>query len=153
MPSAACRNRADTATITTVTIASGSSTASFLYNDTLAGSPTTAAVYHRPPTRPDPHPFPTRRSSDLNAAGAAKFVYTTAPQTLTAGVNSGTITVQLQDAFSNPVSAELGLNFINVETSYGGCILRNSADTATITTVTIASGSSTASFLYKDTVA
>src|SRR5205823_494376 len=99
------RNSADTATITTVTIASGSSTASFLYKDTVAGSPTIAADDQSPPTGTDTGLTRATQTETVNAAGAAKFVYTTGPQTLTAGVNSRTITVQLQDAFSNPVNA------------------------------------------------
>src|SRR5919197_2973730 len=40
----------------------------------------------------------------VNPAAAAKLVFATAAQTLTAGVSSGTITVQRQDQFNNPTT-------------------------------------------------
>src|SRR5439155_1106299 len=84
---------------------------------------------------------------------ASKFVFTTSPQTLSAGLNSGTVTVQLQRSEERRVGKSGAGQTVNLGTSSSGGIVRNTADTLTVTSVTIPSGSSTASFLYKDTVA
>src|SRR5207248_178007 len=100
-----CSNPADTLTVNTITIPSGSSTASFLYKDTVAGSPTIAADDQAPPTGTDTGLTRATQTETVNAANASKFVFTTSPQTLSARLNSRTVTVQLQDQFSNPVNA------------------------------------------------
>ena len=84
-------------------------------------------------------------------AGAAKsFSFTTAPLTIEAGVASGTMTVQLLDQFGNTAVAGASGQTVNLSTTSGTGVFRNTADTATITSLTIASGSSTASFKYRD---
>src|SRR5580700_8938397 len=87
------------------------------------------------------------------AAAAAQFAFTTSAQTLTAGVTSGVLTVQLQDAFGNAASAGSGGQAISLSTSSNVGFFRDTADSTTITSVTIAAGSSTASFKYNDTQA
>src|SRR5207253_2875721 len=72
------------------------------------------------------------------------------PQTLTAGVTSGTITVQRQDAFNNPTTS--GALTVFLSSSSGGGVFRNTADNATITRVSIAPGASSGSFKYKDSL-
>jgi hypothetical protein len=93
----------------------------------------------------------TSSSFSISAAAGSKLVFTTSPQTATAGVNSGTITVQRQDQFDNP--ATNGLLTINLTTTSTGGVFRNTSDTATITTLTIANGVSSGSFLSRDTKA
>src|SRR5205814_10047751 len=85
------------------------------------------------------------------AGAAAKFGFATAPMTIEAGVTSSTMTVQLQDQFGNAVVAGASGQTVNLGSSSGTGVFRNTADTATITSLTIASGSSTASFKYRDT--
>ena len=134
--------------ITSVTIASGaSSTASFKYNDTLAGTPTLTATDSALTN-------PTATQTEIvNAAAASQLVFTTTAQTLTAGVTSGTITVQLDDPFNN-VATAASTQTITLTTSSGGGQFRDNATGNTpITSVTIASGGSSASFKYNDTVA
>ena len=80
------------------------------------------------------------------------LAFITAPQTLTAGVISAPITVQLQDSFGNPVAAGTGGLDVNLSTSSSGGIFRDSADTTSMTNVTIAEGTNSASFKYRDTV-
>src|SRR5205823_4812496 len=89
------RNTADTANITSVTIASGQTSVSFKYNDTLAGSPllTASDGALASPT--------VTQTETVNAAAAVKLAYSTSAQTLTAGVTSSTITVQLDDVYNN----------------------------------------------------
>ena len=82
---------------------------------------------------------------------ATKLAFTTAPQTSTAGVTSGSIIVQREDASGTPTT--VGTTTVNLSTSSTGAVFRDSTDAATITTVTIGPGASSASFEYKDTVA
>src|SRR5207237_1197446 len=77
--------------------------------------------------------------------------FTTLAQTLTAGVTSGTVTVQRQDAFNNPTTS--GAQTVYLTTTSGGGVFRNTADLATITSVSIADLASSADFKYKDTAA
>ncbi len=96
-------------------------------------------------------------ASDLTTvntvAAASKLVFTTAAQTFTAGVTSGTISVQLDDASGNPVLAGSGGQTVNLTSTSAVGLFRNTADTATITTVMIPARTSTVSFKYKDTLA
>jgi hypothetical protein len=77
---------------------------------------------------------------------ASKLVFTTSPVTVTAGVASGNITVQRQDAGGNPITAESSTRTVTLTSSSSG--------TKTFTpssSLTIANGSSSASFTYTDT--
>jgi IPT/TIG domain-containing protein len=139
------RDTGDSTTITTVTIADTSSSASFKYKDTASGAPTiTASVTGGTLTS-------ATQTETVNAAAAGRLVFATTAQTLTAGVNSGTITVQRQDSFNNPTSLGGALT-VNLATSSAGGIFRDTGNTTTITSVQIASSANSASFLYKDTV-
>jgi len=80
---------------------------------------------------------------------ATQVAYHTGAQTLTAGVNSGTITVQLEDASGNPVAATSSVT-ISLSSSDGGTFFNG---TTPITSITIAAGSSSASFTYENTTA
>ena len=79
-------------------------------------------------------------------------MYTTSPQTLTAGVISATITVQLEDAFNNVATAN-GTQAILLSTSSHGQFRDNATGNTPITFVTIAGGASSTSFKYYDTLA
>ena len=74
-------------------------------------------------------------------ASASKLVYAsgTAPQTLTVGVLSNPVTVQLLDQFNNPVTSGATINLAS--TSGGGLFYATSAGTTPVTSVTIPSGS------------
>ena len=131
--------------ITSVTIASGASSASFKYNDTLAGSPTLTAS--------DSPLTAATQTETVTAAAASKLVYTTTAQTLTAGVTSGTITVQLDDQFNNVATATSTQTITLTTTSSGGQFRDNATGNTAISSVTIASGASSASFKYNDILA
>jgi len=86
------------------------------------------------------------------APGADKLAITTSAQTLTAGVASGTITVQLQNSGGTPKTYSTNLT-INLSSTSGAGLFRDTGDTTTVTTVTIVAGNNSASFKYKDTLA
>lgn len=88
---------------------------------------------------------------DYNAS-ADQLQITTLAQTNQAGVLSGTITVQLQDSGNTPKNTTTNLT-VNLSSTSGAGVFRNTADTTTITSVTITAGNNSASFKYKDTIA
>jgi len=116
-----------------VTIASGSSSASFTYKDALAGSPVLTAA--------DSGLTSATQGETVTAGTVAKLGYTSSPQTLVVGLSSGTLTVQLDDAYGNAVTAT-SAQTVNLTTSSTAGQFLNAAGTS-ITSVTIASGSST----------
>jgi fibronectin-binding autotransporter adhesin len=83
---------------------------------------------------------------------AEQLKFTSAAQTLTAGVASATITVQLQNSSGTPKNATSDLP-VNLSTTSGGGAFRDLGDTTTITNVTIPTGNSSATFKYRDTLA
>ena len=82
---------------------------------------------------------------------ATKLVFLTSPVTTTAGVTSGTITIERQDAAGHPGTA--GAATVSLSSSSGTASFRDVGDASTITTVSILAGGSDASFRYKDTTA
>ncbi len=89
------------------------------------------------------------------AAPATQLVYTAGTtQSLTTSAVSSVITVQLEDSNGNPVTAGTGGVTISLGSSTTtGTFWSNSGGTTKITSITIPSGSSSASFYYSDTAA
>jgi ribosomal protein L24E len=83
--------------------------------------------------------------------GLPVLVFTTPPQTTATGVSTGTITIQRLTSIATAITS--GSLVVNLSSTAGGGVFRNAADTANITSVTIADGASTASFRYRDTAA
>jgi hypothetical protein len=86
------------------------------------------------------------------APNSDKLAFTTAAQTLTAGVTSGTMILQLQNSGGTPKNAASDLT-VNLTTTSGGGVFRDTGDTTTLSSVTIPAGNNSASFKYKDTLA
>jgi len=85
------------------------------------------------------------------SAAANKMAFTTTAQNITAGSNSTTITVQIQDVGGNPTNATSARTVNLTKTGTTG-VFRDVTDTTTITSISIPIGSSSASFIYRDTV-
>ena len=105
-------------------------------------------------TPSDPNTFlPVSASTTLNViqALAGKLVFTTLPVTTMAGVASGVITVQRQDAFDNP--ATNGATAVTLTSSSTGAKFYSADGTTQITSASILDNQTSASFLYADTVA
>ena len=126
------------APLSPLTIHSGDDTASFHYTDTLAGTPALAAAASSLATA--------EQTETVNPAAASRLVFTTSPQTLTAGVASGTITVTLEDAFGNVVDASSAVTVNLSSTSGTGSFTPSSL-------LSIPAGAGGASFRYTDTAA
>ena len=83
---------------------------------------------------------------------ATKLVMTNSAVSTLAGVSSSPITIQRQDAGGAAVTSDANFT-VNLSSTSGSGLFRDAGDAGTITTVTIPHGSSTATFLYQDTVA
>ncbi len=116
-----------------LSISPGSGSASFTYNDQTIGTPTLTA------TDNVLTPSTVTQTETVNAATATQLVITTVVQTLTAGVISNIITVQLEDRFNNVAAAASPQTVLLTTSSIApfGVQFRNVADTATITSVLI----------------
>ena len=88
---------------------------------------------------------------DVVITAPSALMFTTPAFTSTAGIISGTITVQLQ-ANGYPLNTTSNLT-VNLSSSSATGLFRNLANTANISSVVIPAGSSSASFLYVDTAA
>ena len=86
-----------TSQTTTVTIPAGSSTANFTYQDTTAGTPTVTAAAAGLTSA--------TQQETITALPASQLMFTTVAQTISAGSTTGTITVQMDDTYGNPVAA------------------------------------------------
>jgi hypothetical protein len=129
--------------VTTVTIPNGLSAASFRYGDTKAGTPTLTAG--------STGLTAATQAATITAGTATKLAVLSAPVTGTASASAalGPITVQRQDAFGNPTTA--GSTTLLVSSNSGTGVFAVTSAGATVTQVTIADGSSVASFYYGDT--
>src|SRR5205814_3158498 len=125
-----------------LTIPNGSSSVSFTYTDTKAGTPTITAASTSPTTITS-----ATQTDTVDAAAASKLVFTTSPVTTTAGVASGTITVQRQDPSGNPNTTDTARTVTLASNSTGTVTF------APVSPLTIPNGSSSVSFTYKDTKA
>ena len=118
-------------------------TASFVYYDTVVGTPSLTAADDATPT------IQQTQQETVTAGNPVSITFTTNPQSVTAGMDSGTITVSVVDQFGNAVGGEL----IDLSSSAGtGKFYANAGNTTPITSVTTTS-SGTADFLYYDTTA
>jgi hypothetical protein len=87
----------------------------------------------------------------VNATGTATMLWiSTAPQSFKFGTTSGTITVAQTDAYANPIAAAAPIVVTLTSTAGTGSFV-DAVTNAPITSVTIATGSSSASFKYTDT--
>jgi hypothetical protein len=122
-------------------VAQGASTASFKYADTLSGTPTVKVAGGS---------FQATQDETVNPATPG-IQFTTAPVVLATNQVSALITVQLQDQFGNLIQAGAGGVTLALSTnSTGGTFLSSTSQPLAGPSVTIAQGTSTASFEYKD---
>ncbi len=82
-------------------------------------------------------------------AAATQLVFSTAPQNIPVGTTSATMSVQRKDAYGNPNTADATLT-VNLSSDSGTGSFRDNANTTTITSTNIITGSSSVSFKYND---
>jgi hypothetical protein len=119
---------------------------------TISGVKAYVAEMNRTLTITDGSVSKTSGTFEVNSTGTATMLWiTTAPQSFTAGLSSGPITVAQTDAYANPINATASLTVTLSSTSGTGSF----TDLANVptTTVTIASGTSSVGFKYTDTAA
>ncbi|WP_146078184.1 hypothetical protein [Subtercola sp. Z020] len=128
----------------TVSIAAGSSTATFFYGDTRVGTPTITAASTGLTSA--------TQVETVAAAAASKLVFTSVAVTAVASAttNTSAITVQRQDAFNNPAPAT-AVTPLTLTSNSGGTAIFAPTSGAAGSTVSFATGSSTATFFHGDT--
>ena len=84
-------------------------------------------------------------TTTVSHAAASKLAFTTSPQLIEPSTTSGTLTVQAQDQYGNPVPAPSGGYAVTLTTS------STHGTFAPVSPLTIAAGTSSASFTYEDT--
>jgi hypothetical protein len=119
----------------TLTIPAGSSSASFEYKDTKTGLPTLTASENG------------FKSQQQEAVGVS-LVFTTAAQTVKAGKTSAPVTVQLQDSTGHAFNAPNDLSIYIIGNIPGSQLLTTSGTPMSGDTITIAKGTSSASFEF-----
>ena len=131
------RNTSDSNTVNSVTIPNGVSSVSFRFRPSSTGAPTLIAGASG-----------FSSAIQVETVVLPKLVFTTAPQTMTQGLTSGTITVQRQAANGTPLSS--GNLSVSLSVSPGGSgVFRNTGDSSTITSVNISNNSTSASFRFR----
>jgi hypothetical protein len=126
-------------TNSSVTIPSGSNFALFEYEDSQAGNRTI-----------------TLKTSDSSASGQTTFgvhntlAFTTPIQVIAPNQASGTITIQLQDGKGNVLKAASNMTINLSSSSSTGKFLDTSGKLLSTASITIAAGSSSASFKYEN---
>ena len=83
----------------------------------------------------------------------SKIVFTTSPQTLTAGVPSAVMTIQTQNANGNPANVASDTTIALSSTSHSGKFSLSKSPWSDAVSLTISAGSNSVSFYYKDTIA
>jgi len=133
--------------VTSVTIPSGSSSATFFYGDTKAASPTITAT--------SPGLTSATQAETISAGSPSQIAFTAAPTSGAASATPtiGAFTVEQEDQFGNRATAATArtLNLSTTATATGK--FSASLGGTTTTSVTIAANASSASFYYGDTKA
>ena len=127
--------------ITSVTTGATGS-ASFVYYDQLAGTPTLTAK----DTNTGLNTQTATQVDTVNAASATQLIFISGTQSFTHGTMSGTITIQAKDQFGNPVSGTV----VSLGSSSGTGSFYNLSDVQ-ITSITTAGANGEANFTYSDT--
>jgi hypothetical protein len=135
--------------ITSITITSGKTSATFYYGDTVTGTPTITASSCG---------LTSATQTETITGAATKLVFITNPVTGAASNSAelGPITVQVQNASGSPVNVAVN-TIINLSSNSAGTYILNTSPGATsptgATSVTILAGSSSVTFYYGDTKA
>lgn len=137
--------RSGGAAVTSVTMAAGSSTATFYYGDRLVGTPTITATIGS---------LTATQKQTIVPGAARKLVFLGPALTGRPSVTAtlGPLTVQRQDTYGNPVTnGALTVALTTAHTTTG--VYATQPSGAAISSVVIANGSSTATVWYGDTLA
>jgi hypothetical protein len=130
-----------------VTIPAGSNSAGFYYKDNTVGTPTITAA-----ESPSKGWTDVTQTQTIVLVAIVKIVFTTPPQTITAGAASAVMTIQTQDNYGNPSNVVIATIALSSSSAAGRFSLDN-VTWADVTSVAIPAGENSVSFYYKDTAA
>ncbi len=130
--------------IASITLPAGSSTVSFQFQSTQAGSMSLNAQVA--------NGFSVQQTETIQVGAPSTVAFLTGPQSLAAGVPSGSITVQLQDKYGNAITGGSGgaLTFNLSSSSNTGKFLSVSGDPLAGSSITLPLGATSATFEYED---
>ncbi len=130
--------------IASITMPAGSSTVSFKFQSTQAGSLLLNAQVA--------NGFSAQQTETIQVGTPSTVAFLTGPQSLAAGVPSGSITVQLQDKYGNAITGGSGgaLTFNLSSSSNTGKFLSVSGDPLAGSSITLPLGTTSATFEYED---
>ncbi len=133
--------------VTSITIASGQSTASFYYGDTRAGAPVVGVS--------SAGLSAATQAETITAGAASRLMIVTGPVTgpVSSTANLGPITAQLQDQLGNAATASAPMTLGLSTSSSGPAVFAATQSGTAVTSVTIATGQDRASFYYGDLTA
>jgi hypothetical protein len=129
-----------------ITVSKGSSSASFEYEDSVAGKPTLTAF----PSSIAFTGISSNVTQEETVTGPYNVAFTTPVQTIATNQASQPITVSLHDSTGNPATATSAVVVSLSSSSSGGQFLDTSGKPLANNSITIAAGSGSASFEYKD---
>jgi len=135
-------NANDTATISTLTVADGQSTASFYYSGTVAGSQTISVNMAGLAT-------PATQQVTVTPEAATRLAYTTQPQTFGEGEPSGVIHVSIKDTYGNNSALTSNKTLTLTSSCQTGTFSEDSTNWQPVASIELASGSVDATFYYK----
>jgi hypothetical protein len=133
-----------TAPVSSVSIAAGSSVTSFYFRDNRSGTPTVTATASLGVAN---------QSHTVNPGAPDSLEFPGTAQTLVAGACAAATAVRVEDAFGNPANVTSSTTVTLGTGSPGGGFFSDAACTAAITTRTIAAGTNSTSFYWRDTQA
>ncbi len=135
------------APVASLGVAAGGSGTTFWFRGTASGPVTVTAAGAGIPT-------PATQIEDVNPAAPDRLVFTTAAQTVTAGLCSGLVTVESRDAYGNvaPVGAATAVTLSAAPASGFELFDAAGCGVTPIASVGLGAGASTASFRFRGTV-
>ena len=132
------------ATLANAWIPANASTTTVYFKDTTVGVSTitaTAAAL-----------TPATQSETITGSAPTQLVFTTLPQTVSAGACSSSVTVQSRDAFGNPANVVAAATVTLTATSGNLGFYADASCTASIASATIAAATNWATFYFKDII-
>jgi hypothetical protein len=138
--------------VTSVVIPNGSATADFYYRDNSAGVFTLTGSEQSPLDSPDTGLTNATTAYTVNVGSLAKFTFSPASITATAGASTSALTITARDAFNNPVNVASPTVMTLTDGGGGGQYSLTSIPFTPTGTATISTGTSTVVVYYQNNI-
>ncbi len=129
--------------VTSVTIPGGSSSTTFYYGDTVAGSPTLTAA--------SPGLLPATMSASVAAGPPTQLAFTSSAFVVAQGTSaSNPFTIAMEDQYGNLATSSSSATTVALRSTSGTAIFSATANGSSVTSVSIPKGSSSVTAYYGD---